>query len=464
MSRKRRVLVVDDDALQRKNLQLRLRAMGYEVELAGDGGEAARLAAASRPDAVLTDVVMPELSGMELLRVLKRENPSLPVILMTSMGTIEMAVEAMIQGAHNFLTKPVDPKKLGSVIEAALRSANGAEGEVAANGIKASPEAAPGPGLECTSDRFGRFVGGSRAMREVYQMIRAVASKNVSVLITGESGTGKELVARTIHELSARAQQPFVPVNSAAIPNDLLESEIFGHEKGAFTGASDMRRGCFELADKGTLFLDELGEMPLSLQPKLLRVLEDGRVRRLGGSREFEFDVRVIAATNRPPREAIEQARLREDLYYRLNVFGLQLPALRDRLEDLPALVASFVENFNRKHQQEVKGVRAEAMDRLMRHSWPGNVRQLRNVIERAVILAVGNLIEPSQLPAEVLEDARSASTKMVIPDGVTAAEAERFLILQTLERTENNKAEAARRLGLDVKTIRNKLKTYEKS
>ncbi len=299
-------------------------------------------------------------------------------------------------------------------------------------------------------------------MQEVYELIQSLSSSDASAIVTGESGTGKELAARTIHRLSKRAGGPFIAVNSAAIPDTLIESEVFGHEKGAFTGAIGTRPGCFELANGGTLFLDEIGEMPPQLQPKLLRVLEDGKVRRLGGKQEFEFDVRVIAATNQEPRTALQEGRLREDLYYRLTVFTIHLPPLRDRKEDIPLLAQHFIGEFNKKHSTSVEALRDDALEMLMAYSWPGNVREFRNVMERALILARGEWIEMQHLPPYLRHPRIESSTKFVLPLGITAAEAERELILRTLEKTGHNKAEAARQLGLDVKTIRNKLKAYK--
>jgi transcriptional regulator with PAS, ATPase and Fis domain len=279
-------------------------------------------------------------------------------------------------------------------------------------------------------------------------------------MITGESGTGKELVARSIHRLSRRDAKPFVALNAAAIPETLMESELFGHERGSFTGAVSMRQGCFEQANMGTLFLDEIAEMPLSLQPKLLRVLSDGRVRRLGGSHEFEFDVRVIAATNRDPLSAIEEGHLREDLYYRLNVVPIALPALRDRSEDIPLLVQFFINEFNRKHQLEIEGLKDDAAELLQNYPWPGNVRELRNVIERTVVLAKDSWIAAADLPP-YLRSPRASDKLTFAVGATTVADAERELILKTLEKAGNNKAEAARQLGVDVKTIYNKLRSY---
>ena len=298
-------------------------------------------------------------------------------------------------------------------------------------------------------------------MRKIYQVIEQAAPTSASVLITGESGTGKELVAQTIHQLSPRASFPFVAINCAAIPETLLESEIFGHEKGAFTGASDRRQGCFELADRGTLFLDEIGEMTPTTQVKLLRVLQEQKFRRVGGRTEQTVDVRVIAATNIDPLEAVHYGKLREDLYYRLNVFAFRLPPLRERKEDLPLLVQAFITEFNTRNQKAIAGVDHEAMRMLEHYAWPGNVRELRNVIERATILAAGPLIEPKHLPPSLTklgEPSPSQQPQVALEPGVTVAEAERRLIVMTLEHTRDNKTRAAEILGISLKTLHNKL------
>jgi DNA-binding NtrC family response regulator len=443
-----KVLVVDDEPALREVLSLRIDTWGYRVVTAGDALEAERLLGEVEPDIVLSDVRMPQVSGLELLRRLKGRDAARPVILMTAHGSIDTAVEAMKQGAQDFLTKPLDYTKLHVLLEttaADLRRRREAES------LERSLDGAGGLGL---------LIGRSAPMRELYATLEVLAASDASALITGESGTGKEVVARTIHELSARHGAPFVAVNSAAIPEGLIESELFGHEKGAFTGAVRMREGCFEQAHGGTLFLDEIAEMPIALQPKLLRILEDGRVRRLGGSRETAFDVRVLAATNRPAAAAVEEGYLREDLFYRLNVFELVVPPLRERIDDLPLLVQHFIREFNRKHAMEVTGVRDESRSLLEAYPWPGNVRELRNVLERAVIVARSGWVEPSHLPPYFRSTASGRPT-LQVPVGTSAAEAEKALILKTLEHVGNNKAEAARRLGVDVKTIRNKLKSY---
>jgi len=434
----------------REVLRLRLQEWGFEVCLAEDGTQGKDLAESYDPDIVISDVIMPQVSGMDLLRFLKAGDPDRPIILVTAQASIDLAVDAIKQGAQDFVTKPIDYPKLRLILEAAER-----EIDLRRESRRIASQLERGAG-------FGDFVGTSKSMREVYELISSIAKSDAPVIITGESGTGKELAARTIHELSPRAKGPFIAINASAIPENLMESEMFGHERGAFTGATGIQAGCFELANRGTLFLDEIAEMPPALQPKLLRVLEDRRVRRVGGSQEFLVDVRVLTATNREPRDAVEKGKLREDLFYRLNVFTVALPPLRERKTDIPLLVHAFIREFNAKHNSKVESCKAETLELLKSYSWPGNVRELKNIMERAVILAKGPWIESSHLPAYILSSpASEAGSKIVLPMGVTAAEAEKELILKTLRLTGNNKAEAARQLGLDVKTIRNKLKTY---
>jgi DNA-binding NtrC family response regulator len=444
-----RILVVDDEPAMREVLEMRLSEWGYEVIVAATGAEARALAERERPDAVISDVVLPELSGLELLQSLTSGDQGRPVILVTAYGTIDEAVEAMKLGAYDFLTKPLEYAKLHATLAALAK-------DIERRGQMRK--------LETTLRRgggVGELVGRSAKMREVFRLVEAVAASDASMIVCGESGTGKELVARAVHDLSQRAHGPFVAVNVAAIPEGLAESELFGHEKGAFSGAVAARSGCFELANTGTLFLDEIAEMPAALQTKLLRVLEGGTVRRVGGMRELHFDVRVIAATNRDPQHAVDRGILRQDLFYRLNVFTVSLPPLREREGDVPLLLQHFVRQFNAKHGTQVEGAGRDAERVLRAYAWPGNVRELRNVIERAVILARSGWIEPHHLPAFLQGTESQPSDGIVIPAGVTAAEAERVLILETLKRVGNNKAQAARQLGMDVKTIRNKLKAY---
>ena len=441
-----KILLADDDADMRELLQMRLRAWGFEVCLASDGEEARELVESWNPDLVISDVLMPKLSGLDLLPYLKSGNADRPVLLMTVQTSVDLAVEAMKRGAQDFLTKPLDFGKLKASIDSILRDVRSRQ-----NSKKLTVQLEHGSG-------FGGLIGTSQRMVQLYAAIQSVSQSNTTVLITGESGTGKELVARRIHDLSQRAKGPFVAINTAAIPETLIESEIFGHEKGAYTGAIGMRPGCFEMAHQGTLLLDEIAEMPFHLQARLLRVLQDGRVRRVGGHKEFAFDVRVIAATNFDVRSAIEKGKLREDLYYRLNVFGLRTPPLRERKEDIELLALYFLRQANQKHGTEVEAVRSGALKVLMDYPWPGNVRELKNVIERAVILAHSRWIETAHLPPYVQDPALASAS---VAPSRTAAEAERELILKTLKEVGNKKSEAARRLGLDVKTIRNKLKSY---
>ncbi len=442
------ILVIDDEAAMREVLEMRLGGWGYEVHLAETAAEGLAIAEREAPDVVISDVALPDRSGLELVGALRELDPERPVILITAYGTIDAAVEAMKLGALDFLTKPLDYEKLAATLEAAA-------GEVARRAEARELEAR----LAGRSTFMG-LVGGSPKMLELYETLRVLGQNDASVLLTGESGTGKELAARSIHALSRRVNGPFVAVNSAAIPEGLTESELFGHEKGAFTGASGRRPGFFEQAHEGTLFLDEISEMPALLQAKLLRVLEDGRVRRVGGGKERQVDVRVLAATNLDPADAISRKRLRQDLYYRLNVFTVALPPLRERVADVPLLGQYFIGRFNDKHGAAVRGAAPEVLERLAAFDWPGNVRELRNVVERAVILAREGWIERAHLPP-YLRRAPEAKGVITLPAGATAAEAEKILILETLERLDNNKSRAARHLGLDVKTIRSKLKGY---
>jgi two-component system response regulator HydG len=450
VNRRMLVLVVDDEPTMREILEIRLSSWGFDVLLAEDAESAGRLAEEERPDVVISDVVLPGISGIELLGQLKAGDPERPVILITAHGTIDHAVEAMKRGADDFLTKPIDHDDLHSTLDAV---AENLADRARTRGLEDQ--------LQKESGAAG-LVGRSPAMQDLFGLIRTVAASDASVLISGESGTGKELVARAIHAASARRDGPFVAVNCAAVPEQLTESHFFGHEKGAFTGADRRRQGSFELAEGGTLLLDEIAEMPVALQPKLLRVLEEGSVRRVGGGSEIPFSVRVIAATNRDPQRAVEEGSLREDLFYRLSVFPLAIPPLRERPEDVPLLAQHFVRLFNEKHDVSVTGFTSEAEARLRDHDWPGNVRELRNAIERAVILARSGWVEDRHLPPAFTRRRVDASVDgLVVPENATIADAERLLILSTLERVENNKAEAARILGVDVKTIRNKLHRY---
>jgi len=442
-----RVLIVEDDAAARAGLEQLVKSWGFIAESAGDGEEALEKVTSFRPAIVITDMVMPRMDGLALLRALQQQGADVTTLLLTAQGTVETAVEAMKEGAYDYLTKPVDLKRLKILLDKIVERLE------TVREVKALRRQLREHGT------FGSLIGSSPEMRKLYQIIEQAAPTSASVLIMGESGTGKELVAQTIHQLSPRAAFPFVAINCAAIPETLLESEIFGHEKGAFTGASDRRQGCFEMADHGTLFLDEIGEMAPATQVKLLRVLQERTFRRLGGRQEQSVDVRVIAATNIDPAEAVQKGTLREDLYYRLNVFAMKLPRLRDRKEDLPLLVQAFINEFNARNQRSIAGLDHEAMRLLEHYQWPGNVRELRNVIERATILAPGPFIEAAHLPPVVTnEPGPEPQAQVALGPGTTVEEAERRLIMMTLQHTRDNKTRAAEILGISLKTLHNKL------
>ncbi|HUL73236.1 MAG TPA: sigma-54 dependent transcriptional regulator, partial [Vicinamibacterales bacterium] len=428
-------------------LQQLLKSWGYTVDAATNGRDALEKIALQRPTIVLSDLVMPTMDGLDLLRSLKQQpDPDVTVVLMTAQGTVETAVEAIKQGAYDYVSKPVDPQRLRILLDQIIeRHGMSREMRVLRQQLR-------------EHGTFGRMIGGSVEMRKIYQVIEQAAPTSASVLVTGESGTGKELVAQTIHQLSPRASHPFVPVNCAAIPDTLLESELFGHEKGAFTGAIARRAGCFELANRGTLFLDEIAEMTPVTQAKLLRVLQERSFRPLGGQREQSVDIRVVAATNAEPGDAVRQGKLREDLYYRLNVFAIRLPPLRERKDDIPLLVEAFIREFNARNSRSVAGVSERVMQMFQRHDWPGNVRELRNVIERATIVARGSLIDVQDLPPLAAGTAPAAPAGVGLAAGTTVDEAERKLIELTLEHTGGNKTRAADLLGISLKTLHNKL------
>lgn len=442
-----RVLIVEDEPSTRLGLTELVRTWGFIADSAGDGEEALRKVTEFRPSIIISDLVMPRMGGLELLKALKDDGGEFTVVILTAQGTVETAVDAIKQGAYDYLTKPIEPQRLKILLEKIVeRQDTRREVKVLRKQLR-------------EHGTFGSMIGSSPSMRKVYQIVEHAAPTAASVLIWGESGTGKELVAKTIHQLSPRAQQPFVPINCAAIPETLLESEIFGHEKGAFTGASDRREGCFELADRGTLFLDEIAEMTPATQVKLLRVLQERSFRRLGGRAEQTVDVRVIAATNVNPTEAVKTGKLREDLYYRLNVFAIELPPLRQRKEDLPLLIQAFITEFNTRNNKHVTAVEPAAMKVLEQYSWPGNVRELRNVIERAVILSAGEFLEVKHLPQLVAHvPPAPTSGGAGLTAGMTVEEAENKLILLTLEHTHDNKTRAAEILGISLKTLHNKL------
>jgi DNA-binding NtrC family response regulator len=448
-----KVLIVEDEENERVGMAELISGWGYRTETAHDGLEGLEKVELFSPGIVLTDLKMPRMDGMALLSKLAERSESIAVIVVTAQGTIESAVQAMQIGAFNYIQKPIDFNRLKSILQnaAELRRTR-TELEVTRRQLR-------------NKGALGSLVGSSKKMQEVFHLVEMVAPSTASVLITGESGTGKELVARTIHDLSPRKGKPFIAINCAAIPETLIESEIFGHEKGAFTGALERRVGCFELAEGGTLLLDEIGEMPVATQAKLLRVLEDRKLRRLGSKIETTVDVRVLAATNKVPEEAVASGQLRNDLYYRLNVFNIHMPPLREHKEDLPDLVQSLIGDMNSKHNRNVQMLSDAVMNLFQGYTWPGNVRELRNTLERAVIVCEASVIETKHLPPGFGHaPARAAAmdpNALHLGVGTTVEEAERQLIMKTLEATNNNKTRAAEILGISLKTLHNKLKEY---
>jgi len=441
-----KVLIVDDEPGVLEALST-LLADEYEVLTANSGNAAWKILKDDEVAVAVVDLTLPDRDGLQLLRDLRQQNLSTELIIVTGHASIDTAVQAMRDGAYDYLTKPVDSTRLRLVIAKAVERF----GLTAANRSMAKQL------LALTS--FGELIGQSDSMRAVYKLIGAVANTDTSVLITGESGTGKELVARAIHQRGDRVSGPFIGINCSALPSEILENELFGHEKGAFTGALAQKPGCFELADGGTLFFDEIGEMPFELQAKLLRVLEERKFRRLGGRAEISVNVRVISATNRNIRQAIKEKLVREDLFYRLAVMEIDLPPLRERLGDLTPLVENFLQHFSGKAGRKISGFTRQAMTYLARHAWPGNVRELRNVIERAVVLCNSRYITPTELPKHLLDG--NDSSELSIPIGTTMEEVERRLILRTLEAIANNKTRAAEVLGISLKTLHNKLNLY---
>ena len=452
MSRTQRILVVDDEESARTGLKRLLESWGHDALTASSAEEGLDAALRHQPDLVLTDLKMPGRGGIELIDDLKEAGIDATVVVVTGHATIESAVKATRGGAYEYLTKPLDLERLRTVIDRGLeRSRMLREVRLLRRELE-------------REGRMGPLTGKSPPMLRLYQLLEQVGPSNAAVLITGESGTGKELVARTLHQLSPRKNAPFVALNCSAIPETLLESELFGHERGAFTGASVARQGCFELASSGTLFLDEIGEMPMNLQKKLLRVLEEKSVRRLGGRVEIDVDVRVISATNADIQTLLAEGSFREDLYYRLNVFTIDLPPLRDRVGDVPLLAHQFLKEFAAANDKPVHGFTEEALQILTEAQWPGNVRELRNAIERAVVVCRGNEIEPHHLPAGLRPKSRpteGGSNGLHIASGMSLEEAERAIILHTLEQTAGNKTRAAGILGITPKTLHLKLKKY---
>jgi DNA-binding NtrC family response regulator len=461
------VLVVDDDADQRSDLAEMVSSCGYTVATAADGREALAKIASLPIAVILTDLVMPRMDGLGLLKEMGTRGDRIPTIVLTACGGIDKAISVVHDyKAFWFLEKPVQTGVLQTLLERAMEQrhlldeTDRLQRQLSYSGV------------------LGELIGASPCMQEIYSLLRQVAPTTASVLISGESGTGKELVARAIHSLSPRSAGPFVAINCAALPESLMESELFGHEKGAYTGAVERRAGCFEQAQNGTLLLDEIGDMPLATQAKLLRVIEESKVRRLGGATDIPISVRVLAATNRPPQKAIEEKHLREDLYYRLNVFHVSLPPLRDRKSDIPAITAGMIRDLNRKHGCRVTGLSPEVLARFQESNWPGNVRELRNLVERAVIVAGQGEVHARHLPgavraipvasgspavaAPVAAPAALPEDVLQVRVGTPMAEVEEAFVRLTLKHTNNNKRKSAQMLGLCLRTLHNKLHAWE--
>ncbi len=472
-----KVLIVEDEEHARTGLTELVESWGYRASSASNGVEGLEKVIQWSPAIVVTDLKMPRMDGMMLLNRISEMPERIAVVMLTAQGSIESAVDAMRLGAFDYLPKPVDPVRLKQILRTATMQK------------ETDVELEPQRRLARDSGTLGAMVGNTPQMKAIFKMVEKVAPSNVPVLITGESGTGKELVAKALHDLSSRRTKPFVAVNCAAIPETLIESEIFGHEKGAFTGAVERRAGCFELAEEGTLLLDEIGEMPAATQAKLLRVLEDRSFRRLGSKVETPTNVRIVAATNKNPQEAVENGELRGDLFYRLNVFNIQMPALREHRGDVKVIAERMIDDMNERHDCSVTGMSDDLLSRLEAYDWPGNVRELRNVIERATILASSGTIGVEHLPPKfgeagfapmarqpraakgtataaataltAAEERRAEERTVSVEVGTTVDEAERQLILKTLQSTQNNKTKAAEILGISSKTLQNKLKEY---
>ena len=450
MKEKPRILVVDDEESIRMMLRAVLEEEGYEIIEAADGPEAVKAVEQDPLDLILLDIRMTTRDGIETLTEIRKISPFVPVLMMTAYATVKTAVEALKAGAFEYLAKPLDIEELKILVQKALEYYHLREENWTLK--------------ERLGSRydFSRIIGKGRKMKELFDFLAQVAPSEATVLILGESGTGKELVANAIHHNSPRTQQPFVKVACAALPETLLESELFGHEKGAFTGAVARREGRFQTAHRGTIFLDEVGEMNPAIQTRLLRVLQERELEPLGSSRSVKVDVRVIAATNKDLGKEIKEGRFREDLFYRLNVIPIHLPPLRERKEDIPALANHFLSLYREKNKKDIKEISPKALDLLIRYDWPGNIRELENCLERAVIVARGELIAPIDLPPAMQNlPAGKEDAEILFPAGLSLQEAEKALILKTLEDAGGNRSRAAEILGINRRTLQMKLKEY---
>jgi DNA-binding NtrC family response regulator len=441
---KHRILVVDDEEKLRRVIELQLTAAGYDVDKAASAEEALKLA--ERADLVLTDLKLPGMDGLELLAAIRRQNMQAPVVVMTAFGTIEVAVQAMKTGAADFLLKPFSLDHLTAVVEKALEvRALRAENRALREELGKRYE-------------FDNIVGRSPAMQEIFATVERVAPSRATVLLAGESGVGKDLIARAIHFHSPRRDRPFVKIDCTALPENLMESELFGYEKGAFTGANTTKPGKFEQADTGTVFLDEIGDVPASIQVKLLRILQEREFERLGSNKTRHIDVRVIAATNQDLRAALEQGTFREDLYYRLNVVPINIIPLRDRMQDIPFLAEHFLHKYAAEAGNRVQTITPAAMSKLMSYHWPGNVRELENAIERGVVMGTGETLDAADIKLDNAPRPRSAGTELTLPPGMTLDQYEQELIREALKRADGNKSQAARSLGLTRNALRYRL------
>ncbi|GLI38584.1 sigma-54 dependent transcriptional regulator [Geobacter hydrogenophilus] len=452
--RKTKILVVDDEHLIRWSLEQNLKKQGYEVVSAGNGEDALRIVRDEQPDLVLLDIQLPGISGLEVLAKIKEHDEEIIVIMVTAHGALETAVHAMRLGAFDYINKPFNLDEMAIVIRKALETSDLRREVQRLRGEQAKKFGSPD------------IIGSSRHMKNVLDMMEKVAKSDAStVLVQGESGTGKELVAKWVHYKSARAERPFVAINCAAVPATLLESELFGHEKGAFTDAKAMKKGLFELADGGTVFLDEIGDMEMGMQAKLLRFLEERTFRRIGGTKSFSVDVRIISATNRDLIKAIEEKSFRNDLYYRLQVIPIYLPPLRERREDILTLTSHFIELFNAEFNKHVTGISKMAEKLLLDYTWPGNIRELKNVIERAIILGNDETLLLEHLPLEIVAKASSQSAGLTTfklpPEGIDIEEVEKELIRQALEISDWNQSKAARKLNLGIDAFRYRMKKF---